>query len=419
MRPLLAAFILSLLSKMMAAPLALVLPALDYLMGRTFSRHVWLEKIPFVAAALILGIFELSAHKEIGSMLGDISYGPWGRIVLASYALAGYLEKLILPINLSAYYPFPFPPGNIPGTAVLYVIGCLALLAGTVYSLRFSRKIFFGATFFILNVAVILQFVPAIGAFMADRYTYIVSIGIFYLAGEGANALMMRSLMQRKLVAGTAVLAVLLFASGSWSRAGVWKDETLLWGNVLEMYPEVAFVYVYRANARIMPSEYDAAMSDIARALELEPDLGIGYYSRAYLESLHGDHNAAIGDYGRAIELKYKPVNAYSNRGSSYASLGKYREAANDYSSAIQLDPGYSDAYFNRGNIFLTTGEFSEAEKDYGKSLELNPADGESYYNRGMARSRLGNAMGACDDFRRAEGLGFPRARAAVAEFCR
>jgi tetratricopeptide (TPR) repeat protein len=352
-------------------------------------------------------------------MLGDISYGLWGRIVLASYALTGYLGKLIVPVNLSAYYPFPFSPGNIPGAAVLYVAGCLLLLAGTAYSLKFTRKIFFGVTFFILNIAVILQFVPAIGAFMADRYTYIASIGIFYLAAEGANVVMMRSQIHRRLVTGAVVLLILFLAAGSMSRAGVWKDETLLWSNVLEHYPDVAFVYVYRANSRHMPTEYDSAMSDIARALELEPELGIGYYSRAYLESLHGDHNVAIRDYGRAIALKYKPVNAYSNRGSSYASLGKYREAANDYSSAIQLDPGYADAYFNRGNIFLTTGEFSQAEKDYDRSIALNPADGESLYNRGMAKSRLGNAMGACDDFRKADRLGFPRARDAVAEFCR
>jgi tetratricopeptide (TPR) repeat protein len=380
---------------------------------------VWLEKLPFIACALMFGMFELGAHKEIGAMLSDISYGPWGRIVLASIALSGYIGKLILPINLSAYYPFPFPPGNVPGSAPLYVIGSVVVLAGAAYSLKFTRKIFFGVTFFILNVAVILQFVPAVGAFMADRYTYIASIGAFYLAAEGVNFLMTRYPAHRRIVAGAIVLVILFLAAGSRSRAGVWKDETTLWSDVLQKSPDVAFVYVYRANARPVPAEYEGAMSDIARALEIEPDLGIGYFSRAYLETFHGNHEASIRDYTRAIELHYKPVIAYSNRGSSYSSIGKYREAVNDYTAAIGIDPGYADAYFNRGNIYLTTGEFALAQKDYDKSLELNPLDGETYYNRGIAKTRLANGSGACDDFRRSDLLGFPRARAALAEFCR
>ena len=44
--------------------------------------------------------------------------------------------------------------------------------------------------------------------------------------------------------------------------------------------------------------------------------------------------------------------------------------------------------------------------KDYNKAIAIDPQDAKAYYNRGIAKSALGDMLGACFDFKRANSLG-------------
>lgn len=415
----LVSFVLAMLAKMMAAPLAIVLFLVDYLVHREFTWKTLIEKLPFIAAALFLGGLEMNAHKEIGAMLNDISYGALGRSVLASYATLGYIGKLVAPLNLSAYYPFPFPPGSMPAPYAFYGIFVLIGIVLCILTARRTRTVLFGFGFFLLNVAVILQIVPAVGAFMADRYTYIASIGLCYLAAVGIVHLKSLRAAWRTPVWVAFAAYVIVLSASSWNRCYVWRDGLTLWDDVLGKYPDVAFMYVYRANARKLPEQSAPALADIDRAIQLQPDLGIAFYSRAYITSTLGNQPATIEGYTRAIDLHYQPVKSYTNRGSAQTAAGKYREAIADYSSALRLDPAYFDAYFNRANVYAALGDYKSAIADYDNAIGLNPQDGETYYNRGISHARAGNPSAACADLARAESLSFVPAAAARKEYCR
>src|SRR5207247_610413 len=101
------------------------------------------------------------------------------------YSFITYLTKIILPLHLCSYYPYPINVGDaVTAQYYLYLILFLGLASYIIYSVRFSKKIFFGIAFFAVTVFLVLQLLPVGNAIMADRYGYIPSIGIFYLAGE-------------------------------------------------------------------------------------------------------------------------------------------------------------------------------------------------------------------------------------------
>ena len=95
----------------MAASFPVLLILTDYFTGRKINQKTLLEKLPFFVLAILLGIVAIIAQKESGAT--DIIIFPFlQRIVFASYGFITYLFKIILPINLSAYYPYPIAEGE-------------------------------------------------------------------------------------------------------------------------------------------------------------------------------------------------------------------------------------------------------------------------------------------------------------------
>ncbi len=178
-------FSAALLSKAMAASLAVVLILTDYFKGRKINIKTLSEKIPFFLLAIAFGLVSVLAQKSAGAS-DVIDFAFPQRILFACFGFISYLFKLLFPLHLSAYYPYPIKGGeNIPVQYYTYLILLTALVAFVCYSLRFTKKILFGAGFFALTIFLVLQLFPIGGAVMADRYSYVPSIGIFYLAGEG------------------------------------------------------------------------------------------------------------------------------------------------------------------------------------------------------------------------------------------
>jgi hypothetical protein len=154
-------FLASLLSKAMAASLPVVLLLTDYFKGRKINKEIILEKVPFFLLAITFGVVALIAQKSSGA-IADIEIFTFPqRIVFASYGFITYLLKLILPLQLSAFYPYPIASGgDIPVLYYFYVLFFSGFAAFVIYSLRFSKKIFFGTGFFAVTVFLVLQLLP-------------------------------------------------------------------------------------------------------------------------------------------------------------------------------------------------------------------------------------------------------------------
>lgn len=399
-------FLFGLLSKGMAVPLPLVLILIDYLKGRKFDRRMVLEKVPFIVLAGIFALIAVAAQQSVGAILDDSRFSTLGRIPLACYAALRYIVKLAIPHDLSAYYPYPagsvstLPLGVWVSTAVL-----IALLILTLRSTRKTRKVVFGAGFFLATIFMVLQILPVGGAFMADRYSYLSSIGIFYLAGELYRVIRDRRPRFSRVL--TIALLVYSAAIGSltFTRSEVWKDSVTLWTDVIGQYPKLGLAYAYRGGGRPLPDEFASAMADLDTAVALAPDLWLAHFNRGYCYASVSRNEEAVREYSLAIGLRDDVGSPRLNRGICYSLMHNYQEAIEDFTAAIRLNPEYPKPYFNRAYAYALAGDHEAAVRDYTRVIELHYLEATACSNRGSSLTSLARYTEAVSDYTRAIAL--------------
>ena len=412
-------FLLSILSKGQAVSLSVALVAVDYLLKRKLlDRRVVLEKVPFFALSLIFGVVAVLAQKASDFIADPATYTALDRIAFASYGYVQYLVRLILPLNLSAYYPYPGKTGGaIPWTFWLYLPVVAALLVGCLYCLRRSRLAAFGILFFTLNIFQVLQLLPVGNAIMADRYSYVPSIGFFFLAGVAYRGAVLRFRPGLWLIRAGVVGYVVFLAVCTYNRCGVWKDSLTLWNDVLSRYPDVPVALNNRGLARYGAGNLHGAMADFNRSIRLEPRDGGAFHGRGLARARLGDLKGAVEDFTEALRLRPGHAIAHSNRGLARSDLKDTAGALSDLNRALHLDPDLADAYLNRGVVRFNSGDAPGAVADFTRVIGLEPGHAKAYFNRGYARVESGQKEEGYGDLRKAHDLGHAGALEQIRKF--
>jgi tetratricopeptide (TPR) repeat protein len=338
----LLSFFFCLLAKPLGIMLPLVLVGLDFLKNRSWRANLR-EKLPFFfLAGIILGINIYAQHFSspyLGTELDPYSRTVFiERFPIASYAIGFYLWKLFLPLRLSCYYPCParlnglLPPVYFLSLLILPFLGILISV-----TLKYTRKPAFGIIFFLLSLAPVLQLVPSGPSFVAERYTYISYLGIFYLLAEGLSWVLIKAKPSSRVV----IITVLVLWLGSLAilshqRSRIWKDSFRLWNDCLENYPS-----------------------------------SLAYQNRGYVYVAEDKFDLAIRDFTRSIELNPRFALAYLWRGISYRKQGKIIQAIADFDRALEIIPLFASVYYNRGIAYFFKGEDEKAEEDFSRAQEL------------------------------------------------
>ena len=451
-------FVCSLLAKPVAVTLPVALLLVDYFEKRKISFSLLIEKIPHFAISVGFGIKSVMDQKTFGALgTQNVKYSFIERIGLGGYALVTYLWKAIIPLRLSCFYPYPMKEGgSLPVVYYLYPV----IVAGAIFALwhfgRRNKVVVFGSLFFLVNIALLLQFIPVGGAILADRYTYIPYLGLFFIVGwyvsvffePGANR-------QTGYGLSGAVLAYTLFLGylGN-ERCKAWYNTLSLWRDAIEEQPtapnafnNLGFEYFNKFNESVDPNArkvyYDSSFYLLNHAIELQPTFVNPYISLGELQRSAGQFPVAKINYYKAISLndKDETANAYlglaiiyaishnfdssgfcfraalenkpyfpeahSNYGNFLDMTGKPDSSLAQYSIAISQNPDMYAPYLNRGRELQRMHRIDDAMKDFQTALQLNPDMGEIYYARSFCYNEKGNKAMALQDIEKARSLGF------------
>jgi tetratricopeptide (TPR) repeat protein len=415
-------FLLSLLSKAQAVSLAFTLFILDFWFSRPLrDKKVLLEKLPFLALSLLFGVLALHAQSSVGA-LSEASGTPLSdRIAFASFGLSQYVIKLLAPFRLAAIYPYPNWAGEaFPPQMWIYPALVVAVLAGVAFSLRSSKVLAVGAAFFLVNIGLMLQVVPAGTAFMADRFTYVPSVGFVFLVGMGYHHLTQRiPRLLRPLQLGLTGYVILL-GGLTFQRVQVWNDSLSLWNDVLEKFPSTKYALNNRGVALLAVGDTKGAIRDFERAIEIDPEYSKPFENRGGARLSQGDYPGAIEDFTQAIRLTPEgAATAFYNRGLAHDYLGNPVLAIEDYDEAIRLDPDLATAYYSRGSARGNIGDLAGAVDDFGRAAQLDSADPRPILNRGVVWLTVGDTVSACRDWDVAAKLGSAAADERLNLICR
>lgn len=283
-------FLLSLLSKAMAISFPFVLLLFDYLKGRNINRESLKEKAPFFMLAVIFGVLAVLARSFTGDLTKEPPFGL-ANIFIGSYRLIFYyLARIFLPFFDAALYPYGSYSmksfGVLPFVFLISPVLVAVLTALFLFLARKNRAAVFGGLFFLLTIIPAL-FMVSIGPF-ADRFTYIPSIGIFFLAGLAVSHFYRKSSkVYRTCLLVLVVLVFSLLSYQTWQRCRMWKDSVSLCDAVCEKYPSAAEAYNSRGLAYSEKKDFGRALHDFEEALKIDPrspgiyvNLGILYFDR-------------------------------------------------------------------------------------------------------------------------------------------
>ncbi len=362
-------FTLALLSKAMAASVAILFIAIDYYKNRQFNTKLWLEKLPFIGLAVVFGVIAIYAQQSLNALEDIEAYNVFDRILFSSYGVLTYIWKAILPINLSCFYSYPFKTdGLYPMYFYVSPIVLLTLFWGVYKSLKWNKDILFGFAFFLISIALVLQILPVGGAIIAERYTYIPYIGLFFIVGKLLNNIITNNKHKlakyKQLIVGAFAVIIIAYAFGTYKRSMVWENSISLWTDAIDKYKFTPRAFSHRAKAYYKVNNYPAAIADYNWYIQIKNDNADIYYDRGVCFLNLKQYQYAITDFDKAIQLKPEFPKAYYNRGITYDDTGNYQKAIADYSTCIEQDPEFSDAYFNRGVIYFKMQMYEEALND-------------------------------------------------------
>lgn len=158
-----------------------------------------------------------------------------------------------------------------------------------------------------------------------------------------------------------------------------------------------------------------------------------GSFSEGEIHFRNGEYEKAIKEFSQTLFLNVTDINSLHLRARAYEELERYEEAIEDYEKIISIDIQYAQAHAGIGKIYWKQEDFVNAEKhllmaakydennfdiifllaramlvnENYKSADdfftiakaLNPEDSRVYFYQGMARSQIGDVLGAAGSF--------------------
>lgn len=406
----LALFTLALMSKQTMVTLPFILMLLDYWplnrWQKTIKRNdakfnsakrlIW-EKIPFILLTIVASIIIFWAQNKGGRLTSIQELPIVTRIFNAIVSYATYLVKMFWPFNLAVFYPYKMSLPLWEVALALIILACM-----TIAALQYLRKLpflFVGWFWYMGAMIPLIGLVQAGAQAMADRHTYLPSIGIAIIISWGSTSLIKNKTIQ-KIFLSPAGVAVLIFLSVlTWHQCSFWKNSSSLFYHALRVTENNYLAHGNLARALLDEGKNGEAIHHFQEVIRIKPNSAIPYNMLGDAYTKIGQYESAVKNYNHAISLDPAYANAYNNRGTAYSGLNETKQALEDLSKAIQLKRDYTEAYYNRGVVYILAEQYQNALQDLSETIRLNPVYIPAYFNRGMTYARTGHYQLAIKDY--------------------
>ena len=364
-------YVLAALSKASVFMLPVLLPFLDILRdGKIPERKAALRRSwPYFIVAILTAAVALYGKSRVVE-----SSSMFATILMAAKSTVFYLQKLILPLNLTAIYPYTKP---ITATSPDFWVPALVLTGLGLASTAAIRKTRWPAVtlaLFILTLAPsYFNFHKGVGIFFAvDRYVYVAMIWPLLLLAKATDEILHRRPALKRPATAIGILGLIAAGTLSTVQASYWRNDETVFSRALAAYPEsvtarVSLSVWYRESGRINDEE-----RVLREGLPYKRDtallLGVGS-----VEARKGNVNEAEKLYREAMTADPENPEPHFYVGSLEEGKGNIQIAEAEYAKAIAMDESYVAAYNNLGAIYLDQNNFAEAEALFRKAITWNP----------------------------------------------
>jgi len=366
-------FALGLMAKPMLVTLPFVLLLLDYWPLDRF-RLGWrlvLEKVPFFLLALGSSVVTFLVQHHEGAMATLARFSVGTRLANVPVAYVRYLFKNAWPSNLALFYPHE----RWGALEVAGAVGLLGAITGWVVWRRRAQPYLAVGWFWFLGMLFPTIGLVQVGEIsMADRYSYLPSVGLWIMVAWGLNEWAGSNWILRRGAAGAGGLALLALAASASAQIRYWHDTAAIFSHVLEVTGENYIAY-YNMGCAVMESgDYPKAIECFEGALSAE----------------------------NAGAFWMDPAQAHNNLGYALLHEGRIAQAVAHFEKALVTKPAFPEAYYNLGRAFVANHQPEVALDCFQRAMALNPNVPEIHYTLAETFRQLGRRAEAIEQYRRA-----------------
>ena len=399
-------FACGLMSKPMVVTLPFVLLLLDYWpLNRFGNNRVWplvREKLPFFLLAAASSVVTFVVQRTVGAMAATTTLPMGARLENALVSYAGYLGKLIFPTNLAVIYPFPYPfhwpLGDLISAGLL-------LLGISIFVITMRRQqpwLLVGWLWFVGTLVPVIGLVQVGLQAMADRYSYVPSIGLFIFLSWGAGALTKGWRHRVIVLSGAATVALALCAGLAWRQVGYWKDTRTLFQHAIDATKDNFIAYSNLGDYELAQGNYDEAIKLCGEATRLMPSYHLAYSPLGAALCKSGRLTEGIQELQLAVKMDPDTAQPHSDMADALVQKGQGADAINEYRETIRLNPEMLDARNRLGVLLENSGHLDEAIQQFEEVIRINPAYVSAYNNLGLALESQGRLDQAFAEFKMA-----------------
>ena len=385
-------FVCGLLCKPMLVTLPFALLLLDYWPLRRWPlvpvKSLLLEKIPFLLLAAASSVVTYLVQERGGAVTPGDTLSLSARLGNALVSYVRYVGMNVWPADLCVIYPHPghWPVGTVAGAAL-----ALTAVSALVLWRRQSLPYLAVGWFWFLGTLV-----PAIGLIqvgqqaLADRYTYIPSIGFWLAVVWGANKLTERWRNRETLARAVGATVMVVCIVLTVRQIGYWKDTKSLYARARDVTQNNWIASACLANELQRGGELDAAAAMYQESLQINPHRTEVRCKLADLLAERKRLDEALAQFQMAVTLDPGDIYANERVAGVLQDMGRFDEAIDQWNKVIQLKADYADAYSNLGNCYGLKGRTDEAIRCFEQAVKWKPLSAQNHRELGVGLANKG-----------------------------
>jgi len=381
---------LSLMSKPMLVTFPFLLLVLDYWPFARFRQQSFLplvkEKIPLLVPVLALSLVTLAAQKSV-SAISDRT--PLSRIYSALDAYLVYLRKFLVPVDLSAFYPY------VPISTLRALLAALLLAAISMGVWRYRHSCPWLVTGWIWFLGLLVPVIGLIGVgtqAYADRYTYLPAVGVSIMLVWTGSELFTKTGLPAWARTMSAAVLIAVCSLITWKQVGYWKDGFALYGRDLEVVKGNWHAHFNLGSMLVDRQRYDEGIVHYQEALFNHPpseadilyNLGVAYERK-------GDNALALDYFRTTVQLAPARDKGYLGRARVLNSTGDTAGALRVISEGLRNVPDNALLLAKEAYLLHRMGNVNAAIRVYRQAIAKEPELVQNYVNLGILLAQQGN----------------------------
>jgi Flp pilus assembly protein TadD len=367
------------------------------------------EKVPFLLVGAVVSAVAFRA------LLSGAAATPWERLGLlerlavSAYAVAFYLGKTLVPLELSPLYELSLPVDIFDRR---FLVSGVVVLLITLVALAARRR---WPGFLAVWTCYVVMLLPVAGIFhngyqiAADRYTYLPGVG-WALLGGGAVVAASRGLRRAGSGRpGVAALAGVLVVSAigtlvltTWRQAKIWRDDETLWRHAVRLDPASSIAASNLGSGLRLRGKVAEAIEQSERAIVLRPAFPEAHLNLGLAKAAQGRTGEAERHFRRVLDIKPRSAQAHAGLGGLLGTQGRLDEALQHFHRALQISPRSAPIHNDLGVVLARRGRIAEALPAFDEAVRIDPKFADAQNNLGMALAQSGRLSEAIDHFRAA-----------------